>query len=152
MHVLLYSVMLWLHHCLFPFMWCIYPNPSGLLHWHWGNHMIAPEPVKQPWRIGIKSTHTNPPGKTIYTAQPCHVYISWKSTFHVLTPVNLCRQTWGAPKHFSWQSSYHEKILHISVLIVFVSRPSGSIIFLLHYNIAASSHVTLIWCSFQQQA
>ena len=26
---------------------------SGLLHWHWGNHMIAPVPVKQPWRILI---------------------------------------------------------------------------------------------------
>ena len=25
--------------------------PLGLLHWHWGNHMIAPVPVKQPWRI-----------------------------------------------------------------------------------------------------
>ena len=23
-----------------------YPYPSGLLHWHWGNHMIAPVPVK----------------------------------------------------------------------------------------------------------
>ena len=34
-----------------------HPYPSGLLHWHWGNHMItwgkhmiAPVPVKQPWR------------------------------------------------------------------------------------------------------
>ena len=24
---------------------------SGLLHWHWGNHTIAPVLVKQPWRI-----------------------------------------------------------------------------------------------------
>ena len=24
------------------------PFSSGLLHWHWGNHMIAPVPVKQP--------------------------------------------------------------------------------------------------------
>ena len=23
----------------------LYPNPSGLLHWHWGNHMIAPVSV-----------------------------------------------------------------------------------------------------------
>ena len=22
--------------------WSIYPYPSGLLHWHWSNHMIAP--------------------------------------------------------------------------------------------------------------
>ena len=24
----------------------MYPYPSGLLHWHWGNLMIAPVPVK----------------------------------------------------------------------------------------------------------
>ena len=29
----------------------IYPYTSGLIHWHWGNHTIAPVPVKQPWRI-----------------------------------------------------------------------------------------------------
>ena len=27
----------------------LYPYPSGLLHWHRGNLMIAPVPVKQPW-------------------------------------------------------------------------------------------------------
>ena len=32
-------------------MWCIHSYPSGLLRWHWGNHMIAPVPVKQLWRI-----------------------------------------------------------------------------------------------------
>ena len=34
--------------------WCIFPYSSGLLHWHWGNHMIAPVPVNQPWRIWDK--------------------------------------------------------------------------------------------------
>ena len=29
----------------------IYPYPSGLLHWHWSNHM-PPVPVKQLWRNG----------------------------------------------------------------------------------------------------
>ena len=28
------------------------PYSSMLLHWYWGNHMIAPVPVKQPWRNG----------------------------------------------------------------------------------------------------
>ena len=28
------------------YTWCIYPYPSGLLHWHWDIHMIAPVPVK----------------------------------------------------------------------------------------------------------
>ena len=38
-------------------MFCVYPYPSGLLHWHWGNHKITPVPVKQPWRIWIKLTN-----------------------------------------------------------------------------------------------
>ena len=29
------------------------PYPSGLLCWLWGNHMIAPMPVKQSWRIWL---------------------------------------------------------------------------------------------------
>ena len=28
------------------FKWSIYPYLSWLHHWHWGNHMIAPVPVK----------------------------------------------------------------------------------------------------------
>ena len=28
---------------------------SGLLHWHWGNHLIAPLPVKWPWRIWVNT-------------------------------------------------------------------------------------------------
>ena len=27
-------------------IWKSYPYSSGLFHWHWGNHMIAPVPVK----------------------------------------------------------------------------------------------------------
>ena len=36
------------------------PYPSGLLHWHWGNHMVAPVPVKQPRRIWVKSLGIKP--------------------------------------------------------------------------------------------
>ena len=32
-----------------------FPYPSGLFHRHWGNHMIAPLPVKQPWWIWINT-------------------------------------------------------------------------------------------------
>ena len=34
-----------------------HPYFSGLLHWHWGNHMIAPMPVNQPWRIWVTQSH-----------------------------------------------------------------------------------------------
>ena len=30
-----------------------YPYLSGLLNWHWGDHMIAPVPVKLPWTIWV---------------------------------------------------------------------------------------------------
>ena len=60
------------------FMGCIYPYPSGLLHWHWGNRVIAPVQVKQPWRIWVKwpssRSQLNPT-----KCEPCE-YISW----HVL--------------------------------------------------------------------
>ena len=39
---------------LTPVLWFLYPYSSGLLHGHWGNHMIATVPVKQPWRRWVK--------------------------------------------------------------------------------------------------
>ena len=35
--------------------WLIFPNPSGLLHWHCGNLTIAPAPAKHPWWIWINT-------------------------------------------------------------------------------------------------
>ena len=34
-----------------------YPYPSVMLHWHWGNHMIALVPVNQLWRIWVNHSH-----------------------------------------------------------------------------------------------
>ena len=46
--------LLWMCTGLFdPYHW-------ELLHWHWGNHMIAPVPVKQPSRIWVNTNHMNP--------------------------------------------------------------------------------------------
>ena len=36
--------------------WLIFPDPSGLLHWHCGNLTIAPVPAKQPWWIWINTS------------------------------------------------------------------------------------------------
>ena len=33
-----------------------YPYPSGLFDWHWGNHVIAPVPVKQPWAKWVNTS------------------------------------------------------------------------------------------------
>ena len=35
--------------------WLIFPNPSGLRHWHCGNLTIALVPAKQPWWIWINT-------------------------------------------------------------------------------------------------
>ena len=36
--------------------WLIFPYPSGLLHWLYGNLTIAPVPAKQPWWIWITTS------------------------------------------------------------------------------------------------
>ena len=36
--------------------WLIFPYPSGLLHWHFGNLTIASVPAKQPWWIWINTS------------------------------------------------------------------------------------------------
>ena len=61
--VLLCFVLLWVCYqslCIVISKFIVNPYTSGLLHWHWGNHMIAPVPVKQPWRIWVKSIGTKP--------------------------------------------------------------------------------------------
>ena len=56
-----------------------YPHPSGLLHWHWGNRMIAPEPVKQPWGMWVNKTYqsSNNNDYNQSLTKHIHVHISW---------------------------------------------------------------------------
>ena len=42
------------------FLWIIHPYPAGLLHWHWGNRIIAPMPIGQYRRIWLWSSSTKP--------------------------------------------------------------------------------------------
>ena len=37
-----------------------YQYSSGSLHRHWGNHEIAPVPVKEPWRIWVNKSYKSP--------------------------------------------------------------------------------------------
>ena len=60
-----YYVLYYMPQCLWDwiiifsrFMWFVYPHSWWLLHWHWGNHMIAPVPVKQPWKKWVKLVNT----------------------------------------------------------------------------------------------
>ena len=68
------------------FMWCIFPYSSGLFHWHWGNRMIAPVQVKQPWRIWVKLTITKLQQNT--TAREPWSYF-WHISYNTKIPGNL---------------------------------------------------------------
>ena len=55
-----------------------YPYSSGLLHMHWGNHMIAPVPVVQAWRIWVKhniKNHHHDHNKTKQNKTMCILYV-----------------------------------------------------------------------------
>ena len=49
-----------------------HPYLPGLLNWHWGNPMIAPVPVKQPWKIWVMIIWTQQS-----EAQQSWVHILW---------------------------------------------------------------------------
>ena len=57
-----------------------YPYPSGLLHWHWGNHMIAPVSVKQPWRIWVNKSL-----ESITTIKRCAYSMGYTQTLGIST-------------------------------------------------------------------
>ena len=35
----------------------IYPYPSSLFHWYWGNQTVVPVSSKQPWRLRVNEPH-----------------------------------------------------------------------------------------------
>ena len=71
-------------------IWFIYAYPSGLLHWHWGNHMIAPVPVKYSWRVWVKSTG-------VLFQDVKDLANSWKPSDLYLELYN-CSEIWHAPQ------------------------------------------------------
>ena len=68
-----FVVLLWLLmaiHVIF-----FHPYSSRSLHWHWGNRMIAPGPVKESWRIWVKYIDTKP------QQNANRVLISWDALY-----------------------------------------------------------------------
>ena len=53
---------------------------SGLLHWHWGNHMIAPVWVKRSWRTWVnksqESAEANIVTNTKYNTTKSHAFLT----------------------------------------------------------------------------
>ena len=86
----------------------LYPYPSGLLHWYWGNHVIAPAPVIQPWRIWVNGWHKS--------TENC--FYDYKTTTnHVHNPWDILHITvnWNHNTLILLQSTYDEK-KHTSVI------------------------------------
>ena len=82
--------------------WLIFPYPSGLLHWHWGNLTIAPVPAKQPWWIWINTSCEFIMNDCITTTKqsttkPCAYFlrytVTWQLPWHVNNKTQLINRT-----------------------------------------------------------
>ena len=93
-----------------------YPCSSGLLHWHWGNHVIRPIPEKQPWKIWVKmiSTKTQQKSNRVHNSlkrkcpsfwQNFNHWLHWKLSFEKLPvqPVMKISSKW---RHFYFSNSW----------------------------------------------
>ena len=87
---------------------------SGLLHWHWGNHMIAPVPVKQPWNIwkyiaeihkSILTTINNKTKKIHPYTYGTYYTLFW-SVFSCLPPIAFSPYSLGMAYYNARMGSY----------------------------------------------
>ena len=71
-------------------------NYSGLVSWHWGNHMIAPVPVKQPWRIWLNRFQESTITDNINTTKQSTSNYNWyQTTTKHSTTRTMCLTHWG---------------------------------------------------------
>ena len=75
--------------------WLIFPYPSGLLHWHCGNLMIAPVPAKQPWWIWINTSCEFIMNDCITTTKqsttkPCAYFLGYTVGHSFISQCDLC--------------------------------------------------------------
>ena len=85
--------------------WLIFPYPSGLLHWHCGNLMIAPVPAKQPWWIWINTSCEFIMNDCITTTKqsttkPCAYFLGYTVTctfanYYWLDPLANYNELWS---------------------------------------------------------
>ena len=113
-----------------------YPYPSGLLHRRWGN-IIAPVPVKPPWRIWVNILHESSKNGDITTTKqstikamhilwdvlnnPC-----WLLLLHVNTSqiqdgwdiITIISRAFSEPKHCYFREFFFEIVLIAVSLIL----------------------------------
>ena len=62
----------------------IYPYPSGLIHWYWGNLMIALLQMKYPWEISVKTQQNTTKHEPCayflkYSVRQYNYILSWRT-------------------------------------------------------------------------
>ena len=91
-----------------------YPYPSGLPHWHWGNHMIAPVPVKQPWRIWVNSSPNSLWPRDVIWWQGSRSTLAQVMACCLMAPSHYLNQRWLMISEMLWHSpdsNFTEKYL-----------------------------------------
>ena len=93
--------------------WLIFPNPSGLLHWHCGNLTIAPVPAKQPWWIWINTSCEfimndciTTPNQS--TTKPCAYFLGY--TVHAVIDNILMGNRWYDSRYISIELWNHNPL------------------------------------------
>ena len=100
--VLLRFVLLWLHYQC----WCNKCDPctnihsSVLIHWYWGNRVIAPVPVKRTWRVW-----TGPIPAGVWFVMTCLKMIS-DIADDIRRSIRLQSWYWGHSRLFVFTSLY----------------------------------------------
>ena len=144
--------------------WLIFPYPSGLLHWHWGNLTIAPVPAKQPWWIWINTSCEFIMKDCITTTKqsttkPC-AFTSWSWMTYVRKNSHIIAQEiWevvgtGTLKKILWFSSnvptiWSKKYVHGSGLCYF-AKVRYQFIISVTFSLAPLPCCQCRWCNFEE--
>ena len=84
-----------------------YPYPSGLLYWHWGNHIAIILPVKQAWRIWVMNqiNHSSLwPGDAIWR-RGTRSTLAQVMACCLTAPSHYLNQCWLIIREVPWHSS-----------------------------------------------
>ena len=127
---MLHTIHVWLWIGAGPF----YPYPSGLLHWHWDYHLIAPVPVKQPWRIWVNVTYKsiNDWWYNQIKVHENHLHIWWKTLCGTKkSPIFYGTSIWnrtflGPPYVYSIEPYLYWTYLSLYTISYFRDGPLGT--------------------------
>ena len=97
---------------------CINPYFSGLLHWHWANIIIAPVPVKQPWRTWLSRLvpKHNKNTRKLKTCTCNFWYVLWEKISQSIYAVWKEYINFDLPE-FSWKNPRCRLLIEVVLLV-----------------------------------